>query len=523
MTLRFNKRTAYITEFYLVPSAGGTEAEVRTTLADANVTGTVYYVVCPAAAAAPNRAQIKAGTNGSGGAATWSGSVAGASAAAFTGPATSLTPSAGYVGYAVWDNGILYSDVFSFAFTAAALSGLSNLVITPQTGGKKAAITFDCSFKSGDLSAIVLASGADEPTELQIETYAANWLANRSGPALWAAAHKLSPVDDYTPVDMDLVQNTTYDFYTVARKTIPVGDYTNILSGSFTMLDSAPLLTNIAVAAYSPTSMVIGVDTDDPLGSLKFASFPSATTPSKSNILNGTGGAVDYESVSVSGIGTYGVLMTGLTANTSYKGHVYGIDATPNEGDIVSSIALTTPASETSLFQMLNAGVTTGASISANLTSSTAQADPFGGSNAVAFTATPSGSAINCTIGKNTTNFVDGTMKVRFCVKKGAWASAQAWTRFGMQNVDAAAASLVNFNLDTGAFASVGARVLNAKSVKLGNGWWFVSFDIDLNTKAGADDVNGNAVIWLASASSNNSIATSGAHTIYLYDFRGSY
>lgn len=403
---------------------------------------------------------------------------------------------------------------------------ISNLVITPLTGGTTASFTLDCSALSGTLYVIALADGSSTPLETDIEDYAVDFAADGSPPALWGAVVELSSIDDYTPGIEGLIQNTTYDFHVVVRLTSTPGDYSNVISTEFTMLDGPPVLSSIQANFISTTQGLFGVTTDDPNGSIKWAVYPSASTPTKANILAGTGGALDYGSISVSGAGRYSEsLFDGLTAGSSYKVHAYQIDAATNESDIITSSAFTMPASETafttpSAFSTLTAGATTGLSLSF-LTATTSQADPRGGTNAVTFSHNPAGSATNCNVLRSPQTCFEGQNTFRFYIKKNSWASAQAWIRWRMTNITADA--IFNFDLDNGTFAGVGAAISNQTAVKLAGGWWHVQFNCNLNPTGAADDVNGAINLYLASLSSNNSITTSGTHSISLFDYRGAY
>jgi hypothetical protein len=110
--------------------------------------GSLYYVIVPTAAAAPSAAQIKAGQNGSGGAATWSGSLAISSTGAKSKLAYGLAVNTAYDTYVTHETAAGFSNIVTAEFTTlnstiirrSAEAGVTtNLTATTGTLGANAA------------------------------------------------------------------------------------------------------------------------------------------------------------------------------------------------------------------------------------------------------------------------------------------------------------------------------------------------------------------------------------------------
>jgi hypothetical protein len=390
--------------------------------------------------------------------------------------------------------------------------------ITPIAGGQAATVNISTSVDAETLFGIVVEDGSPVPTAGQIEA----GTDGADADAVWSDGIPLGTLDTYAPGITGLTQDTDYTFYAVIRRSATPGDYSNVVTGDFTSADALPLLTALTAGAKGPTSALLSVVTDDPGGAIKWGVFPSATVPTRAEILAGTNGAVAFGSKSVSGTGLYAVpSITGLSAVTAYKAHAYQIDAGAAEGDIVSSAAFTTKAAETVKFQAAHNGTTTGLAFSASMTTSTGQADPLGGNNAIHVSCNPGGvtTTVNITRTQSSPLWEAGINRFRFGIKKIAWASAFAGFRWRTANLSADA--LFQFDLDAGTFAAPNSRITNYTSISMGNGWWFVQFDADL-FHAGAD-YNGSVQLSFASSIGNNAITTSGAHTIALFDYQGVY
>lgn len=537
---------SYLSGFTISPETGGETALLDITLNPEVTTGDVWFVVALSTATAPDAANVVLGLDGDNAAAVWADTEAAAAVNSFTGPITGLTPEEDYVAYAVWFDGVdVYSSVSAIAFTTLAgvvlpdpgefvrvteareervteggeqrtietalADVLTGFNVTPIAGGTTASFEVTTSAESGQFYIVTYLASATDPDEEQIE-------AGTDGDdvaAVWADNVALSSIDDYIPGMSGLVQNTAYKSRAVVRLSATPGDYSNIVSDSWTSADAAPILTSMLAASTGENTALFSVITDDISGSIKWGVYPSTSTPTKANILAGDGGALDFGSVAVSGAGLYSVLdITGLSASTAYKVHAYHVDAGALESDIITSSAFSTTAAETSLFQIAHNGTTTGTL--SNLTATTSQTDPLGGSNALTYSKDPAGVLTICTV-TNIGNLYAGPVTVRFRVKKGAWPSSGAWLRWRVTNV-LPSTPLLAFNLDTGAFASVDALITNNVAIPMGNDWWFVQFNVNMT---GFSDINGSATITLGSSSSTASITTSGTHTLHLFNYQG--
>lgn len=401
---------------------------------------------------------------------------------------------------------------------------LSNLVVTPIAGGTTATFSADSTSTTGTFYAVVYPATATVPTAEQIEA----GTDGDNNPATWSTNFVISSIDDYVVGPSGLIQTTNYKLSCTIRNTIAVGDYANVVTASFTTLDAAPILSNVSVATLGSSggasTALFGVDTDDYTGSIKWGYFPSASTPTKSNILNGTGGALAFGSKTVSSTGRKHVIgTTGLAPSTSYKLHAYQVDGSAQESSIITSAAFNTYPNETSQFQAFHNGATTPSSLS-NIVAAANQADPLGGTNAVKFTGTPTGSAIICTVAESASRvFQNGNNRFRAYIKKGAWASSGAFLRWRVTNVGADSSCSLQINLDTGAIVIADPGITLQESVKLEDGWWYYQWNANLLDSTGPIDTTGLAQFTLASLASNGTISTAGAHEIYIYDYRGTY
>jgi hypothetical protein len=550
MSTRRRRRSAYepgagvpsLSGLAVVPETGGTTATLSATLVGVGA-GDVFFVVAPATATAPTGAQIVLGLDGDNAAAVWDATVAYNVVNSFTGPITGLAAEEDYVAYAVYFDGVdAYTTVASYAFTtlaapvlpelgdfdlkteggealeteggeqltleqslAAVLSGFN---ITPLAGGLTASFDVTTTALSGQFYIVTYLASASDPDEEQIEL----GLDGDDNPAVWASNVALSSIDDYIPGISGIVQNTAYKSRAVVRLSATPGDYCNIVSDSWTSADAAPILTSMLATATGATTALFSLITDDPGGSIKWGVYPAASTPTKANILAGTGGALDYGSVSVSGAGLYSVLdVTGLSAGTAYKVHVYHIDAGAAESSILTSSSFTTNAVGATNSQIAHNGSTTGTLT--NLTATTAQTDPLGGSNAIKYGHNPAGVSTSCYVSLPDAAF--GASSVfQFFIKKGAWPSSAAWIRWRV--LGTTQTPFFALNLDTGATATVDARFTNMIVVPVGGGFYFVRFTTTLD----GPDNQGIGRAYMGVSSNSITITTAGSHELTLYDFK---
>jgi hypothetical protein len=118
-TITVNNVAPVLSSLSVTPNESDpTEATISVDTTDGD--GTIYFVVVPTAATAPNAAQIVAGTDGSGTAATWDDSVAVVGIDTYTGGPSGLTEGAVYDCYAVqFDASGVGSNIVTAEFTAS--------------------------------------------------------------------------------------------------------------------------------------------------------------------------------------------------------------------------------------------------------------------------------------------------------------------------------------------------------------------------------------------------------------------
>jgi hypothetical protein len=111
---------------------------------------------------------------------------------------------------------------------------------------------------------------------------------------------------------------------------------------------TAPVLTSAAGTATGATTATIGATTDEANGTMYGVVTGSATQPSVAQIKAGqdhTGAAATYaSSQSISSTGAKTFSATGLTASTTYYGHIVHTDAAANDSNRLSSASFTTDA-----------------------------------------------------------------------------------------------------------------------------------------------------------------------------------
>jgi hypothetical protein len=401
---------------------------------------------------------------------------------------------------------------------------LSGLTVTPIAGGTTASFTVASTATTGVFYAGVYPATATEPSAAQIE-------AGTDGdddPFLWDITFNLSSLDDGFAGPEGLTQEEDYKLSATVRLSATPGDYANVVTDAFTTLDAAPIPLNIDVATTGSSGGVstalFAVDIDDPSGSFKWGYFPAASSPTKSNILNGTGGALVYGSAAISAVGRRHVIgSSGMAPSTDYKIHGYHIDGGALESEIITSSTFTTYPNETSQFQILHDGTTTGTATPASCTATTAQTDVLGGSNAVKYTATASGSLIQPTFGRANATYQDGNNRFRVYLKKGSWVSSGAYIRWRMQNTAASSNALFNFDLNNGTFHGVGSAINLQEVVLLENTWWYLQWNANLNATGGADDVTGLAQFAFSDTSSATGVTAAGTYELIIFDYKGTY
>lgn len=404
---------------------------------------------------------------------------------------------------------------------------LTGLTVTPLAGGTTASFTVASSATTGVFYAGVYPATATEPSAAQIE-------AGTDGdddPFLWDITFNLSSIDDGFAGPSGLIQEEDYKLSATVRLSSTPGDYANVATDAFTTLDAAPILTAVDVATTGSSggasTALFSVVTDDPSGSIKWGYFPAASTPTKSNILNGTGGALAFGSKSVSSTGLKHVIGTaGMAPSTAYRLHAYQIDGNTAEGDIITSSSFDTYPNETSQFQVFHNGSATSSNhaVNANLSITDSQTDVLGGSNAVKFTLTSSGVLTGSSIYQaNSFAFNHGNNRFRVFLKKGTWTTAGAHIRWRVTNVGADLSSIFQFDLNNGVFSGVGNGISLYEAVKLEDGWWYLQWNANLTDSTAPVDSTGLAAFNHSETANGNSVTTAGTYELLIYDYRSTY
>lgn len=394
---------------------------------------------------------------------------------------------------------------------------LHSLVITPKAGGTTAAFGVSSRTSIGTFFAVVLTPGSDEPLDGDIEDWATN-PASAPAQVRWSTSFPLTSDPDGDPGIYGLTQDTAdYMFRAVIRISSEIGHYSNVIGDEFTTLNAAPIIANPKLAIKTSTSIVVSWDTTDQTGDSYVGIYLQSESPENDAIIAGTGAQV-HETKANSAVGIVSFSeISGLPPGTPLRAHILQVDNADNESNKLT-YDFETPASQSDVFQYAAAGVTTGLTVSANLTTTAAQTDPLGGSNAFKAAADPNDVSIACTIGRNSQAIGDATFTVQFYMRKIAWASSAAWARWQCTSTEFTPS--VYFSLDGSDPVTTSTRISNFVSVPLEDDWIFGRFDVDLDSGDGSIDTTGNFTFTLARSSTTATIQTDGEHSISLFDYR---
>lgn len=177
-----------------------------------------------------------------------------------------------------------------------------------------------------------------------------------------------------------------------------------------------------------------------------------------------------------------------------------------------------TPA-ETDYYEYADDGTSTGLSVIAAGTFTTAQSDPDGGSNAILYTCGSAGAGVSNGVQQAAFNYTNaGVNKFRFKVKKGSWASANAYLR--VRNANMTTNFIGYLNLNTGAWTSESGWNGTPTVTDLGAGWYSFYGEVDMTAFG---DRNGAVQLYFGDASADQTITANADHQIYLYQFKASY
>lgn len=392
--------------------------------------------------------------------------------------------------------------------------------LTPVSGGTTASI--DVSYRASDITDgtfyfIVQLASVAAPTEAQIK-------AGQNGAgatANWSTSVAYASIDAYSGPATGLIQDTDYIGYAVHQAVDLT--YSNIVSDTFTTTDEVPVLTSPTDASAGQTSATLGVTTDDPNGTLYWVVSTSASAPTATQIREGkmhTGAAATAsgsQAITSAGAKT-GISATGLTAGTAYYAHFTQRDAALNDSAVVSGDGFTTDSAETVYYEYADDGTSTGLAVITAGTFTTAQSDPDGGSNAILYTCGSAGAGAQNGAQNTSFNYTNaGINKFRFKIKKGSWASGNAYARVRIANMTSNSVGYINLN--TAAWTSEGGWS-NVSVTDLGSGWISFYGEVDMTAYG---DRTGAFQIYMGDATADQTITAAADHQFYIYRFKASY
>ena len=341
-----------------VTAVDSTTSDGAVTTDEAN--GTLYAIVSTSATP-PSVAQIQAGNDSTGSAASFAvGSGAGQAVSA-TGvqsvSATGLTPSTSYFWHYqhkdAANNDSTVSTTAQFTTTSADVTPPTLTSPTGvQTGATTATIGATTNEGNGTLYGVVTVSGT-APTQAQVKLgQDSNGVA-----ATFAGSLAISSTGAKTINATGLTASTSY-FAHLMHEDAATNQSTVVSSVQFTTTAAdtiAPNLTSPTGTQTGSTTASGSVTTDEGNGTLFAVVSTSGTPPSVAQIQAGndsTGSAAAFALGSGSGVavpvsGVRNVTATGLTPSTAYFWHYQQQDASGNDSTVVSSATFTTDATDT--------------------------------------------------------------------------------------------------------------------------------------------------------------------------------
>jgi hypothetical protein len=233
--------------------------------------GVVYWVVVPSAASAPSAAQVKAGTDGAGNAATWASSLSLSSISTMdvNGGPSGLSGGVAYKAYAAQqDTDDTYSAVVNDAFTSGSIGaapGLSSQDATPGADDRWIDTTVTTDEDNGTIFVVAVPNGDTTPLAQNIADGQRfdGTVASSSG------SISISSSGAKTKTLTGLIGGTTYLVAWVHRDA--AGNFSNIVT------DTATTDTLILSRATAGTSTGLNVSTGVSAFSLAYADSDGGT------------------------------------------------------------------------------------------------------------------------------------------------------------------------------------------------------------------------------------------------------
>lgn len=192
--------------------------------------GTIYFVVVPTAATAPNAAQVVAGTDGSGTPATWDDSVAVSTIDTYNEGPTGLTAGTTYDAYAVHVDAVgNISNVVTDEFTTAGdiiAPTLSSMLATPIDVSSSLSVSTDEG--NGTLYWLVALATATAPSAAQVEA----GTDGDSVAGVYTASEAVGSTGTKTETATGLTASTNYVAYAMHKDAS--GNRSTVASDAFT-------------------------------------------------------------------------------------------------------------------------------------------------------------------------------------------------------------------------------------------------------------------------------------------------
>lgn len=415
------------------------------------------------------------------------------------------------------------------AATAAVVAGtgtapvLSLFSVNPAPQFGEGAADMEVTTNAGDgiFSWVIVNSGAPAPTT------AAQIKAGTDGagnPGVQKGSIEVASIETRGQNPAGLSSGTAYDAYGVIENS--VGQASNIVTDAFTMGGSAlPTLSTPVASDFADIFVWATVTTDNGNGTLYGVVVPEGSaTPSAAQIKlgqNASGAAAPAANQALTTPGTKKLLIRGLTAATAYK--ICFVQHVPT-GD--SNVVTAVFKSDTLLKAGMADGTTTGFGPGTGTIYTPAQADPFGGANAVKWSDNNDGVGVgsetvnaSVQIGLAATLF-DGVAKYHMNFKHESGAE---WMRVNPANITHG--GILACNVATG---EIGAHdwvtAPPPACVSLGGGWFQFSGRCShspLTGFTGTPDYVGALNLYMADANGQSFVdGRDGTNVRYLHDIR---
>lgn len=306
--------------------------------------GTLYWVITTSATS-PSAAQVKAGNDHTGSAASDSGSQAVSGTGVQNMAGSGLTPETGYYTH------FMHEDAASNQSSVSSASGFTTDATPDVTAPTIDSVAFDEENDEIDLTF----TEANFPVTVYWQVRAqASGAPNQSSMiansgSLDGGNYSVASSPDSEAIDLSALADGDYTIYVMLKD--PSDNYSTISDDDFTLTTpdvTAPTLSSATDAKNGENASTGSVSTNEDNGTLYWVITTSATSPSAAQVKAGndhTGStATDSGSASVSSTGVQGMAGSGLSASTTYYTHFMHEDAATNQSSVASASGFTTDA-----------------------------------------------------------------------------------------------------------------------------------------------------------------------------------